>query len=105
MNTDILAIGIVVIITGIVITAWRIRAAKDKIEEGLREKPVVPKKVEKSQIQIAIERLENKQEELSKRLDQILETQSKVAKPKAVKKKAPKTSPKKTVSKSKTKKT
>ncbi len=93
-----------VFIAGIVITAWRIRAAMDKRNEGLKERPVISKKVEKSQMQIAIERLENKQAELSKRLDQILEAKSKVTKPKAVKKKIQKTSPRKTISKPKKKK-
>ena len=104
MNTDILAIIIMVFIAGIVITAWRMRGAKDKRDEWLKERPAVSKKVEKSQMQIAIERLENKQAELSKRLDQILEAKSKVTKPKAVKKKIQKTSPRKTISKPKKKK-
>ena len=104
MNTDILAIIIMVFIAGIVITAWRMRVAKDKRDEWLKERPAISKKVEKSQMQIAIERLENKQAELSKRLDQILEAKSKVTKPKAVKKKIPKTSPRKTISKPKKKK-
>ncbi len=104
MNTDILTIVIAVIIVGIVTIAWRIRAAIDKSDEGLRVQPVIPKGVEKSQMQIAIERLENKQAELSERLDQILEAKSKAAKPKAVKKTIQKTSPKKTVRKPKEKK-
>ena len=104
MNTDILAIIIMLFIAGIVTKAWRTRAAKDKRDEGLVERPVISKKVEKSQMQIAIERLENKQAELSKRLDQILEAKSKVTKPKAVKKKIQKTSPRKTISKPKKKK-
>jgi hypothetical protein len=91
-------------IAGIVTKAWRTRAAKDKRDEGLMERPVISKKVEKSQMQIAIERLENKQAELSKRLDQILEAKSKATKPKAVKKKIQKTSPRKTISKPKKKK-
>ena len=93
-----------VFIAGIVITAWRMRVAKDKRDEWLKERPAISKKVEKSQMQIAIERLENKQAELSKRLDQILEAKSKVTKPKAVKKKIQKTSPRKTISKPKKKK-
>ncbi len=104
MNTDILAIIIMIFIAGIVITAWRMRGAKDKRDEWQKERPVISKKVEKSQMQIAIERLENKQAELSKRLDQILEAKSKVTKPKAVKKKIQKTSPRKTISKPKKKK-
>ncbi len=104
MNTDILAIIVMLFITGIVTGAWRIRAARDKRNEGLKERPVISKKVEKSQMQINIERLENKQAELSKRLDQILEAKSKVTKPKAVKKKTQKTSPRKTISKPKKKK-
>ncbi|MFQ5713663.1 MAG: hypothetical protein ACE5GU_06485 [Candidatus Scalinduaceae bacterium] len=104
MNTDILAIIIMVFIAGIVTTVWRIRAAKDKRDEWLKERPAVSKKVEKSQMQIAIERLENKQAELSKRLDQILEAKSKATKPKAVKKKIQKTSTRKTISKPKKKK-
>ncbi len=101
MNTDILAIIIMVVIAGIVTRAWRMRVAKDKRDEWLKERPAVSKKVEKSQMQIAIERLENKQAELSKRLDQILEAKSKVTKPKAVKRKIQKTSPRKTISKPK----
>ena len=93
-----------IFIAGIVTAVWRMRAAKDKRDEWLRERPAVSKKVEKSQMQIAIERLENKQAELSKRLDQILEAKSKVTKPKAVKKKIQKTSPRKTISKPKKKK-
>ena len=104
MNTDILAIIIMVFIAGIVTAAWRIRAARDKRNEGLKEQPAVSKKVEKSQKQIEIERLENKQAELSKRRGKILEAKSKVAKPKAVKKKIQKTSPRKTISKPKKKK-
>jgi hypothetical protein len=104
VNTDILAIIIMVFIAGIVTAVWRMRAAKDKRDEWLKERPAVSKKVEKSQMQIAIEGLENKQAELSKRLDKILEAKSKVTKPKAVKKKIQKTSPRKTISKPKRKK-
>ncbi len=105
MNTDILAIIIMLFIAGIVTKAWRTRAAKDKRDEGLlMERPVISKQVEKSQMQIAVERLERKQAELSKRLDQILEAKSKATKPKAVKKKIQKTSPRKTISKPKKKK-
>ncbi len=104
MNTDILAIIIMVFIAGIVTIAWRIRGAKDKRDEWLTERPAVSKKVEKSQMQIAIEGLENKQAVLSKRLDQILAAKSKVTKPKAVKKKIQKKSTRKTVSKPKKKK-
>ncbi len=93
MNTDILAIIIMVFIAGIVIIAWRIRGAKDKRDEWLTERPAVSKKAEKSQMQIAIEGLENKQAVLSKRLDQILAAKSKVTKPKAVKKKTQKKVP------------
>ncbi len=104
MNTDILAIIIMLFIAGIVVAAWRIRAARDERNEGLKERPAVSKKVEKSQKQIEIERLENKQAGLSKRRGKILEAKSKVAKPKAVKKKIQKTSPRKTISKPKKKK-
>jgi hypothetical protein len=93
-----------VFIAGIVVTAWRMRAARDKRNEGLKERAAVSKKVEKSQKQIEIERLENKQAELSKRRGQILEAKSKVTKPKAVKKKIQKKSPRKTISKPKKKK-
>jgi len=98
MSTDILAIVIAVIVGGIVTMAWRIRAAVDKTDEGLRvPQPVTPKG------------LENKQAELSKTPDRISETKTTAAKPKAVKKKTVKkktvkTSPRKTVSKSKKKK-
>ena len=104
MNTDFLAIIITIIIIGIVYFAWRIRAAVDKGNEGLREKSAISKKSEKSQTQIAIERLEDKQAQLSKRLDQILEVKPKATKAKAVKKKIQKTSSKKTISKPKKKK-
>ncbi len=104
MNTDILAIIIMIFIAGIVITAWRMRGAKDKRDEWRKERPAVSKKVEKSQMQIDIERLENKQSGLSKRLDQNLEAKSKVTKPKAVKKKIQKKSARKTISKPKKKK-
>ncbi len=104
MNTDILAIIIMIFIAGIVIIVWRMRAAKDKRDEWLKERPAVSKKAEKSQMQIAIEGLENKQVVLSKRLDQILAAKSKVTKPKAVKKKTQKKSTRKTISKPKKKK-
>ncbi len=104
MNTDILAIIIMVFVAGIVVTAWRIRAARDKRDEGLKERPAVSKKVEKSQMQIDIERLENKQAGLSKRRGQISEAKPKVTKPKAVKKKIQKKSTRKTISKPKKKK-
>ena len=104
MNTDILAIIIMIFIAGIVIIVWRMRAAKDKRDEWLKERPAVSKKAEKSQMQIAIEGLENKQAVLSKRLDQILAAKSKVTKPKAVKKKTQKKSTRKTISKPKKKK-
>ena len=97
MSTDILAIVIAVIVGGIVTIAWRIRAAVDKTDERPRVQPVTPKG------------LGNKQAELSKTLDRILETKpttvkAKTVKKKVVKKKTVKTSPRKTVSKSKKKK-
>ncbi len=104
MNTDILAIIVMLFISGIVTIAWRIRAAGDKRNEGLRGRSVIHRTGEKSQMQIAIERLENKQADLSKRFDKILEAKSKVTKPKAVKKKIQKTSTRKTISKPKKKK-
>ncbi len=109
MSTDILAIVIAVIVGGIVTIAWRIRAAVDKTDEGPRVQPVTPKEVGKSQMQTSIEKLENKQAELSKTPDRISETKPTAAEPKAVKKKVVKkktvkTSPRKTVSKSKKKK-
>ncbi len=98
MNTDILAIVIAVIVGGIVIIAWRIRAAVDKEDERPRvPQPVTPKG------------LGNKQAELSKTPSRTSETKPKAAKPKTVKKKTVKkktvkTSPRKTVSKTKKKK-
>ncbi|MFQ5965782.1 MAG: hypothetical protein ACE5KZ_16030 [Candidatus Scalinduaceae bacterium] len=74
MNTDILAIFIMLIITGIVITAWRIRATRDESNEGLKEPPVLSERAKKSQMQISIERVEEKQVQISKALDHILET-------------------------------
>ncbi len=84
-----------VFIAGIVTTVWRMRAAKDKRDEWRKERPAVSKKVEKSQMQIDIEKLENKQAGLSKRRGQISKAKPKVTKPKAVKKKIQKTSPRK----------
>ena len=98
MNTDIFAILIAVIIGGIVIIAWRIRAAVDKKDKRPRvQRPVTPKGVG------------NKQAELSKTPNQASETKPTTAKAKAVKKKTVKkktvkTSPRKTVSKAKKKK-
>ncbi len=97
MNTDILAIVIAVIVGGIVIIAWRIRAAVDKEDERPRVQPATPKG------------LGNKQAELSKTPNRTPEAKPKAAKPKTVKKKTVKkktvkTSPRKTVSKSKKKK-
>lgn len=100
---DILAIVIMVIIAGVVAIAWRIRAAMDESNKGLKEQPVLSKKIEKSQIQISIERLEQQQVENSKTLNQIFEIISKENNQKAKKMKSQKTNTKKTISRQKKK--
>jgi hypothetical protein len=100
---DILAIVIMIIIAGIVTVAWRIRAAKDKSNIGLKVQPVLSERVEKSQMQISIEKVEKRQVEISKTLDQILEIISKENNQKAKKKKSQKTTTRKTVSRQKKK--
>lgn len=95
MITNNLPIIIILLIAGIIIIAWRIRASKDKENEWQRAHSVVPKKAKENQMQIAIDKLENKQAELSKKVDQLLEAKPNTTKPKDVEKKTVKASPKK----------
>ena len=99
MSNEFLAIILMLAILGVVIIAWRIRAESDKGKEGMR-KPGVSGAGKKSQVQASIERLERKQAETSRRLDQIIAARSKT-----VKKAAPRTTTvKKTARKPKAKK-
>ena len=100
MNTDIFAILIAVIIGGIVIIAWRIRAEIDKGNEEPKRKPELSEAAKRRQMQASIERLERNQTEISRKLDQILEARSKTVQKTA--KKTTKTT--KATSKPKTKK-
>ncbi len=100
MSSEFLAIILMIAILGIVIIAWRIRAEIDKGKEGTTSKPELSEAAKRRQMQASIERLERRQAETSRKLDQILETRSK-----AVKKTAQKTTKtRKTASKLKTKK-
>lgn len=101
MSAEILAILVLVVIVGVVLIAFRIRSERDKESGGLQGQLPLSETAEKRQIQASIKRLENRQAEISKRLDQILETKPKEVKPKAVKKK---TAARKTTSKPKAKK-
>jgi len=88
-------------ILGVVTIAWRIRAESDKNNEEPIRKPALSEAAKRRQMQASIERLERKQAEVSRKLDQILEARSK-----DVKKTAQKTTKtRKTTSKPKTKKT
>ena len=101
MSSEYLAIILMIAILGLVTIAWRIRAESDKNNVGSMRKPELSEAAKRRQMQTSIESLERKQTEISRKLDQILETRSK-----AVKKTAPKTTKtRKTTSKSKTKKT
>lgn len=100
MSSEFLAIIIMFAILGIVIIAWRIRAESDKDNEGSMRKPELSEVGKRSQMQASIERLERRQAETSRKLDQVLEARSTV-----VKKTAPKTTKtRKTASKLKAKK-
>jgi hypothetical protein len=102
MSSDFLAIIVMLGVLGIVTIAWRIRAESDKNNVGPTRRPDLSEAGKRRQMQATIDRLERKQSEVSKKLDQIL-----AARPKAVKKAAPKTTKtmtRKTASKAKTKK-
>ena len=101
MSSEFLAIIIMLGILGVVLIAWRIRAESDKNNVGPARTPELSEAGKRRQMQTAIDRLERKQAEASRKLDQVL-----AARPKAVKKAAPKTTKtRKTASKSKTTKT
>ncbi len=102
MSSDFLAIILMLGILGVVLIAWRIRAESDKNNVGPARTPELSEAGKRRQMQTSIERLERKQAEVSRKLDQVL-----AAKPKSVKKAAPKTTKtrtRKTASKAKTKK-
>ncbi len=100
MSSDFFAIIIMLGVLGIVIIAWRIRAESDKNKVGPTRKPDLSEAGKRRQMQATIDRLERRQAEVSRKLDQVL-----AAKPKAVKKAAPKTTKtRKAASKAKTKK-
>ncbi len=100
MSSEFLAIILMIAILGIVTIAWRIRAESDKKNEGTTRKPELSEAAKRRQMQASIERLERRQAETSRKLDQVLAARSKT-----VKKTAPKTTKKrKTASKAKTKK-
>ncbi len=100
MSSDFFAIIIMLGVLGIVIIAWRIRAESDKNTVGPTRKPDLSEAGKRRQMQATIDRLERRQAEVSRKLDQVL-----AAKPKAVKKAAPKTTKtRKAASKAKTKK-
>ncbi len=100
MNNEYLAIIVMIALIGIVTIAWRIRAESDKNNVGPARTPELSEAGKRRQMQTSIVRLEKKQAEVSRKLDQVL-----AARPKAVKKAAPKTTKtRKTASKSKTKK-
>jgi hypothetical protein len=100
MSSDFFAIVVMLGVLGIVIIAWRIRSECDKDRVGPTRRPDLSEADKKRKIQATIDRLERKQAEVSRKLDQVL-----AARPKAVKKAAPKkTKTRKTASKAKTKK-
>jgi hypothetical protein len=100
MSSDFFAIILMLGVLGIVTIAWRIRTESDKNRVGPTRKPELSEAGKRRQMQATIDRLERKQAEVSRKLDQVL-----AARPKAVKKAAPKTTKtRKTASKAKTKK-
>ena len=100
MSSDFFAIILMLGVLGIVTIAWRIRAESDKNKVGSTRRPDLSEAGKRRQMQATIDRLERKQAEVSRKLDQVL-----AARPKAVKKAAPKTTKtRKTASKAKTKK-
>ncbi len=100
MSSDFFAIILMLGVLGIVTIAWRIRAESDKNKVGPTKKPDLSEAGKRRQMQATIDRLERRQVEVSRKLDQVL-----AARPKAVKKAAPKTTKtRKTAIKAKTKK-
>jgi hypothetical protein len=102
MSSEFFAIILMLGVLGIVTIAWRIRAECDKNKVVPTRKPGLSEAGKRRQMQATIDRLERRQAEVSRKLDQVL-----TAKPKAVKKAAPKTTKtrtRKTASKAKTKK-
>lgn len=100
MSNEFLAIILMLAVLGVVIIAWRIRAESDKNSVGPMRKPELSEAGKRRQMQTSIEKLERRQAEISKKLEQVLEARSK-----AVKKTAPKTTnTRKTASKPNTKK-
>ena len=100
MSSEFLAIILMLAVLGVVTIAWRIRAESDKGKEGPMGKPELSEAAKRRQMQASIERLERKQAEVSRKLDQVIGARSK-----AVKKTAPKTTKtRKTASKTKVKK-
>ena len=100
MSSEFFAIILMLGVLGIVTIAWRIRAECDKNKVVPTRKPGLSEAGKRRQMQATINRLERRQVEVSKKLDQVL-----AARPKAVKKAAPKTTKtRKTASKAKTKK-
>ena len=100
MSSEFLAIILMIAILGLVTIAWRIRAESDKGNEGAMSKPELSEAAKRRQMQASIERLEKRQVETSRKLDQVLAARSKT-----VKKTAQKiTKTRKAASKPKTKK-
>ena len=100
MSSEFLAIILMLAVLGVVIIAWRIRAESDKNNVGPIRKPDLSEAGKRRQMQNSIDRLDRKQAEVSRKLDQVL-----AARTKTVKKAAPKTTKtRKTASKSKAKK-
>jgi predicted Holliday junction resolvase-like endonuclease len=99
MSSEFLAIILMIAILGVVTIAWRIRAESDKNNVGPVRKSGLSEAAKRRQMQATIDRLDRKQAETSRKLDQVL-----AAKSKTVKKAAPKTTKaRKTTSKPKTK--
>jgi len=87
-------------VLGVVIIAWRIRAEKDKNNVEPVRSPELSEAGKRRQMQTSIDKLERKQAEISRKLDQVI-----ASKKTTVKKAAPKTTKsRKTASKAKTKK-
>jgi hypothetical protein len=100
MSSEFFAIIVMLGVLGVVTIAWRIRSESDKNNVGSTRKPELSEAGRRRQMQTTIDRLERKQAEVSRKLDQVL-----AARPRAVKKAAPKTTKtRKTASKTKAKK-
>ncbi len=77
MSSEFLAVILMIAILGVVTIAWRIRAESDKSNEGPERKPELSEAARRKQMQASIERLERKQTEISRKLDQVLAARSK----------------------------